>query len=188
MLVVVVVVVVAMVAAVMIVVVRWSGRGCDGGGNGSGGGSSRVRQRVLVVDLPADVGERGAGVLGLEGEADADDLERVRDEDGRDAGEGARREPPHPRLPVPLAPDQHRAVLLVRDELDGRVRVDLEERGRVAPEQARRPVPHVDVRDRPPEPRPAARVLGELRVARLEQDLHPVEGRYRRFGLWEQEG
>ncbi len=90
-------------------------------------------QRVFVVDLLADVEQRGAPDAGLEGQPHADHFQRVREEDGGQAGQRAGREPAEPCLLVPRA-DHERAVLLVCDELDGGVGVDLEESGRMAPE------------------------------------------------------
>ena len=136
-----------------------------------------------MIYLLADVEQRGASHSSLEGEAYADDLERVREEHRGQPREGARREAPQPRLPVPRTVDEEGTVLLVSDELDGCIGVDLEERGRVAPEQPHYAVLRVDVRQGTAQASPGPGILGELRVACLKEDLDSVEGRDGGFGL-----
>ena len=67
------------------------------------------------------------------------------------------------------------ADLLVCDKLDGGVGEDAQQRGRVPAVQAGEPVCAPDVAHRAKHAGPAARVLGKLPVARLEQDLDAVE-------------
>lgn len=89
------------------------------------GGWRGIGKLLFVVDLPADVGQRGAPDAGLERQPHANDFQRVCEKDRGHAGQGTGGEAPEPRLLVFRA-DNDGAVLLVCDELDGCVGIDLE--------------------------------------------------------------
>lgn len=71
--------------------------------------------------------------------------------------------------------NQHGAELLVGEKLDGGVGKYAQEGGRVAPEEAPHASLGVDVAHCGHDPEPGAGVFGELRIRRLEKNLHPVE-------------
>ena len=103
---------------------------------------------MLAVDLLADVGQRGAGVVfRLERESHADYFQRVGDEDGGHAREGTAREAAQRRL-VHWGGDQDVPDLLVCEEFDGCVGEDSEEGCGVAPEKPPHAVLPVDVAHR----------------------------------------
>lgn len=119
---------------------------------------------------------------GLEREPHPDHFKGIREEDARDAGQTAREESPQRRLLL-VGLDQHRPDLLVGDELDGGVREDAEQCGRVSAEETGdafgpRDVPHGAGRTEP-----RSTVFGELGTRGLEQDLDSVKGRYEGFSL-----
>ena len=74
-----------------------------------------------------------------------------------------------------LVRDDPGADLLVGEELDAGIGKDTEQRGRVALEEAGEASGNVDVADGRGESRPRARVLCELGILRLEEDLDAVE-------------
>ena len=140
-----------------------------------------------MVNLRADPPQGPAPgiLLRLERQPHPDDFERICDEDARHTRQTAGREAPPVRL-VLWASDEERAHLLVGEELDGGVREDFEEGGRVAAEEAAGAVLGVDVPHGCHHAEPGAGVLGELGGGGLKEDFHPVEGRDYCFGLWEQ--
>jgi hypothetical protein len=131
---------------------------------------------MLVVDLPTNAHEARVGVmLGLEGEAYADDLEGVGEEDRGDAGEGTADEAAEGCL-LRTVPDEDSTDLLISQELDSRVGEDAEQRGRVPSEESAYALLSADIAHSPYYSRPVPRVFRELRIRSLEEDLHAVEG------------
>lgn len=128
-----------------------------------------------MIDLGAYSGQRGALVeFGLKRQAHADDLERIRHENGSDPRERAAEQAPQRSL-MGGARDQHRAELLVGKELDSGVGEDAEKRGRVTPKKAAHPRLAVDIAHCGHNAEPGAGVFDELRVGGLEEDFNPVE-------------
>ena len=129
-----------------------------------------------MVDLAADAREAGPlGVLArLEGEAHADHLEWVGQEDGGHARDGAREDAAPPGL-VGGGRDEDGADLFVGEELGRRIGEDAQQRGRVATEESTQPVLAVDVPHGRHDAEPCSRVFGELRVGCLEEDFDAVE-------------
>lgn len=136
-----------------------------------------------MVDLLADTRKRGAVIASrLKSQPDTDDFEGVGEEDGGDTGEGAGEESPKRHF-LCLVFYDHRADLLIGEELYGRVGEDAQEGCRVASEEPAEPVLLVDVAHGGYDAEPGARVFGELGVGGLEEDFDAVEGADDRFGL-----
>lgn len=128
-----------------------------------------------MIDLGAYSGQRGALVeFGLKRQAHADDLERVRHENGSDPRERAAEQAPQRGL-MGGAWDQHGAELLVGEKLDSGVGEYAEKRGRMTPKKAAHARLAVDVAHCRHNPEPGPGVFGELWVGGLEEDFDPVE-------------
>lgn len=110
----------------------------------------------------------------LERQTHADDLERVRDEDGGDSRQRAAEQTPQ-RSFMSGARNQRGAELLVGEEFDGGVREYTKEGGRVATEEPAHARLGIDVAHCGHDAEPRARVFGELRVGGLKENLHPVK-------------
>ena len=121
-------------------------------------------------------------MLRLEGEAHADQLERVRAEDAGDAGEAAGEEAPDGRLVVGTVDDDG-ADLLVGEELDGGVGEDAQNGGGVAAVEAQGALVAVNVAHHCVDAVPAAGVSAEFGGGGLEEDFDAVERRDDRFCL-----
>jgi hypothetical protein len=141
-----------------------------------------------MVDLLADTRKRGSVIASrLKSQPDTDDFEGVGEEDGGDTGEGTGEESPKRHF-LCLVFYDHRADLLVGEELYGRVGENAQEGCGVSSEEPAEPLLLVDVAHGGYDAEPGARVFGELGVGGLEEDFDAVEGADDGFGLRESDG
>jgi len=116
----------------------------------------------------------------LESQTDTDDFEGICEEDGSDASHGAADEAAPRRLLVLPANDEG-AYLFIGKELDAGVGEYSDQRRRVPSEQPGEAFVGADVLHCRHNAEPRARILCELRVARLEEDLDSIERCDNRF-------
>lgn len=137
-----------------------------------------------MIDLRANPPQSSATrvLFCLECQPHSDNFQRICDEDARHARQTPRGKPSEMGFLL-RACDEERAHLLVSEELDGGVREDFKEGGRVPAEEAASAVLQVDVPHGCHHAEPAASVFGELRGGGLKEDFHAVEGGNCCFGL-----
>jgi len=121
-------------------------------------------------------------MLGLERQPNPDDLERIGEEDGSDAGQAARYQPAEGSLLIPRR-NHDRSDLLIGKELDGGIGEDPEQSGRVTLEEAADAIMAVDIPHGGRNAKPTACILCEFRIRGLKEDLDAVEGGDDCFGL-----
>lgn len=132
---------------------------------------------MLIVYRPHDVGEAAAVVFPrLERHTHSDDFKRVCEEDARNACHAAREESPEMCF-VFGAVDYDGSNLLVREKLDGGIRENAEDCGRVAAVESYSAFVSVYRTHRGENASPGAGISRELGVGGLEEDFDSVKRR-----------